>query len=121
MAPRLGRLVLDAEIEGCDPSTDTPLPVKVAGTTSSGEEATLTQGMYPGEPLSIEPGAYEVAVLRVPDDSGVTYRIGGRSLWEGTGTYVWLIELYQEGKAVASAFCTYDGAPARSIAVYHAP
>lgn len=232
------RFVLNAEIEGYSPSTDTPLPVRVTGTTDAGEEVTLTQGMYPGEPVTVEPGAYDATLfaspltasgavylpsnlffsfdsgddsapsdteftfgfdleavdpaevtadelaalvdeayeaalavgvnpdratelrdvarerygvaregsdgagetasdgsaiadeasfvqaaragLRVPDDPGVTYRIGGRSLWEGTGTYVWLIEFYQEGEAVASAFCTSDGAPVKSIAAYRA-
>lgn len=232
------RLVLDAEMEGYDPSTDTPLPVRVTGTTDAGEEVSLTQGMYPGEPLSLEPGAYDVTVLagpltasgtvylppdgpfsfdsgeadgpsdtefgfgfdlesvdpaevtedelaglldaayeaalsvgvdsdragelrdvarerydaaregpaepeeavadgsaitdeasfvetaraglKVPDDPDITYLIGERSLWEGTGTYIWPIEFHQGGETVASAFCAYDGTPARSIAVYHA-
>lgn len=232
-------LVLDVEMEGYDPATDTPLPVKVEGTTSAGEKVSLTEGMYPGEPLAIEPGSYDVTVLAspltasgsvylppdgpfsfdagddgiptnaefgfgfdlevadpaketgdelaglvdaayeaalavgvdadragelrdvarerygvaregqgesedapadgsavadeaafvetarvglgVPDDPDVTYRMGERSFWEGAGTYVWLIEFFRDDEMVATALCTSDGAPARSIMAYSAP
>ncbi|HJG37078.1 zinc ribbon domain-containing protein [Enorma phocaeensis] len=102
------------------------LPTSAADSSDSATDSGDAGQMVQEAPGFLDPEAMAEAAfvanaregLWVPDDPAITYAIYEPSYWEGTGTWVTLIEFYEDGELVASAYCADDGTPVRSMYAY---
>lgn len=96
------------------------ITLKTADSVNSGESASNNAaGSTTGDEAAFVAAAR--AALHVPDDPSITYAIEEPVLWEADGRYITDITFYQNGQAVAFAYCFDDGTLARNIYMYTAP